>query len=129
VQRRKTGWGGWIRTTEYGIQSPAPYRLATPQRSCKTRIIEEVLTRRGSTTAAQTKSLYDGRTYRQVQGRRRGWKRVIIVAAPPRFSLRAAAFAACRDSNTPNTVDPLPDIAAIDAPSCISLDLISAIIG
>ena len=27
------GWGGWIRTTEYGIQSPAPYRLATPQRS------------------------------------------------------------------------------------------------
>src|SRR5688572_11615354 len=25
------GWGGWIRTTEYGIQSPAPYRLATPQ--------------------------------------------------------------------------------------------------
>src|SRR5438874_5375543 len=26
-----TGWGGRIRTFEYGIQSPAPYRLATPQ--------------------------------------------------------------------------------------------------
>src|SRR5688572_23381442 len=25
------GWGGRIRTFEYGIQSPAPYRLATPQ--------------------------------------------------------------------------------------------------
>src|SRR6476659_8971788 len=25
-------WGGRIRTSEYGIQSPAPYRLATPQR-------------------------------------------------------------------------------------------------
>src|SRR4030095_2880585 len=25
------GWGGRIRTSEYGIQSPAPYRLATPQ--------------------------------------------------------------------------------------------------
>ena len=24
-------WGGRIRTFEYGIQSPAPYRLATPQ--------------------------------------------------------------------------------------------------
>src|SRR5215510_2876240 len=27
---RKLGWGGRIRTFEYGIQSPAPYRLATP---------------------------------------------------------------------------------------------------
>src|SRR5205085_728117 len=27
------GWGGRIRTFEYGIQSPAPYRLATPHRS------------------------------------------------------------------------------------------------
>src|SRR6476619_4806622 len=25
------GWGGRIRTSEYGGQSPAPYRLATPQ--------------------------------------------------------------------------------------------------
>ena len=29
--RRRVGWGGRIRTFEYGIQSPAPYRLATPQ--------------------------------------------------------------------------------------------------
>jgi hypothetical protein len=28
--RAKAGWGGRIRTFEYGIQSPAPYRLATP---------------------------------------------------------------------------------------------------
>src|SRR5436190_3853439 len=27
-----SGWGGRIRTFEYGIQSPAPYRLATPHR-------------------------------------------------------------------------------------------------
>ena len=27
----RVGWGGRIRTFEYGIQSPAPYRLATPQ--------------------------------------------------------------------------------------------------
>src|SRR3990170_1259998 len=29
----RIGWGGRIRTFEYGIQSPAPYRLATPQRN------------------------------------------------------------------------------------------------
>ena len=28
----RVGWGGRIRTFEYGIQSPAPYRLATPHR-------------------------------------------------------------------------------------------------
>ena len=27
------GWGGRIRTFEWGIQSPLPYHLATPQRS------------------------------------------------------------------------------------------------
>lgn len=26
-----TGWGGWIRTSAWRIQSPLPYRLATPQ--------------------------------------------------------------------------------------------------
>src|SRR4029453_15419916 len=30
AQNRTVGWGGRIRTFEYGIQSPAPYRLATP---------------------------------------------------------------------------------------------------
>src|ERR1044072_9380782 len=29
-RRGRLGWGGRIRTFEYGIQSPAPYRLATP---------------------------------------------------------------------------------------------------
>ena len=33
-------WGGWIRTTDYLIQSQEPYRLATPQR-VNTRIIPE----------------------------------------------------------------------------------------
>src|SRR6266511_1418496 len=28
---RHVGWGGRIRTFEYGLQRPAPYRLATPQ--------------------------------------------------------------------------------------------------
>src|SRR6185436_13425585 len=31
--KTRFGWGGRIRTSEYGIQSPAPYRLATPQSS------------------------------------------------------------------------------------------------
>ncbi len=30
TDRQEIGWGGRIRTFEYGIQSPAPYRLATP---------------------------------------------------------------------------------------------------
>src|SRR2546430_753156 len=38
--RRGLGWGGWIRTTDYLIQSQEPYRLATPQR-VNTRIIPE----------------------------------------------------------------------------------------
>ena len=25
------GWGGWIRTNEWRLQRPLPYRLATPQ--------------------------------------------------------------------------------------------------
>src|ERR1043166_3712930 len=31
VQRRKFGWGGWIRTNECRFQRPVPYHLATPQ--------------------------------------------------------------------------------------------------
>src|SRR5207245_9150705 len=30
-RRRRRCWGGWIRTTDYLIQSQEPYRLATPQ--------------------------------------------------------------------------------------------------
>ena len=29
--RDRIGWGGWNRTSEFRSQSPAPYRLATPQ--------------------------------------------------------------------------------------------------
>ncbi len=38
--RREVGWGGRIRTFEYGIQSPAPYRLATPHRDDSGRLSE-----------------------------------------------------------------------------------------
>jgi hypothetical protein len=33
----ENGWGGRIRTFEYGVQSPAPYRLATPHHLCVSR--------------------------------------------------------------------------------------------
>src|SRR6185436_947199 len=44
-RRRPDGWGGRIRTFEYGIQSPAPYRLATPQRSRTSALLRRVLGR------------------------------------------------------------------------------------
>ena len=31
TDRKKTGWGGRIRTSEYRLQRPLPYHLATPQ--------------------------------------------------------------------------------------------------
>src|SRR4051812_36513108 len=66
------GWGGRIRTFEYGIQSPAPYRLATPHQDLRIRahrdrsgehlsaVCEEADLRSGPDFAAQTVSLYDG---------------------------------------------------------------------
>src|SRR5262245_61582970 len=44
-RRRPVGWGGRIRTFEYGIQSPAPYRLATPQREPTSALLRRVLGR------------------------------------------------------------------------------------
>src|SRR5207247_3696572 len=74
----RVGWGGRIRTFEYGIQSPAPYRLATPQScpaaiSCRTHStdVEEADFRSGLNHVAQTVSVYDRVFPRQV--RRQHW--------------------------------------------------------
>src|SRR5258706_9837531 len=39
----RVGWGGRIRTFEYGIQSPAPYRLATPHHPVVARLWSSVV--------------------------------------------------------------------------------------
>src|SRR5262245_13089260 len=60
------GWGGRIRTFEYGIQSPAPYRLATPHcLSVRCSELEEADLRSGRSHVAQTKSVYDAVFRRQ----------------------------------------------------------------
>ena len=80
----------------------------------------ESFPRRGSTTAAQTKIVVDRRTYGQVRyrsGRRETCRR--IAPSGPARRLRQGprcSVAARADANTPNTVEPLPDIAAISAP-------------
>src|SRR6188472_3773015 len=63
-QPSRFGWGGRIRTFEYGIQSPAPYRLATPHRYCcprhdLTTSFEEASLWGGREPAVQSLSLYD----------------------------------------------------------------------
>ena len=50
------GWGGRIRTFEYGIQSPAPYRLATPHHSRR----DDGIPQKPSARVAQTDSLVEG---------------------------------------------------------------------
>jgi hypothetical protein len=52
------GWGGRIRTSEYGIQSPAPYRLATPHQLFPAAIKTEVLRSRLA-RAVQTHSVVE----------------------------------------------------------------------
>src|SRR6188768_53287 len=85
------GWGGRIRTFEYGIQSPAPYRLATPH-----------------LVGANT-GVYHRRFRRPAS-----WRvtvRVRRTSQSGRFR-RFAARVATLSGKTPNTADPLPDIAA-----------------
>src|SRR5262245_6633824 len=61
IHASRCGWGGRIRTFEYGIQSPAPYRLATPHRFPFHSVeLEEAAFRSGPNHVAQTVSLYDG---------------------------------------------------------------------
>src|SRR3954466_8635958 len=74
------GWGGRIRTSEYGIQSPAPYRLATPQRFV--RLVNDLLS--GLNDAVQTSSVADRLTWRQVADMRDGSASASqTCAAPP----------------------------------------------
>src|SRR4051794_33727087 len=77
---RASGWGGRIRTSEYGIQSPAPYRLATPQRFV--RLVNDLLS--GLNDAVQTSSVADRLTWRQVADMRDGSASASqTCAAPP----------------------------------------------
>src|SRR5213594_2505320 len=76
----RDGWGGRIRTFEYGIQSPAPYRLATPHHRSRrlsdrtattfsvhrSAVYEEADLRSDPGIAARTVSLYDRPGSRQV---------------------------------------------------------------
>ena len=67
IHSRRSGWGGRIRTFEYGIQSPAPYRLATPHHAVRDARLSSAVAdsekadlRSGRDHVAQTVSLYDG---------------------------------------------------------------------
>src|SRR5207244_1747701 len=48
---RQGGWGGRIRTSEYGIQSPAPCHLATPQERSQNHFTARLV---GGTASART---------------------------------------------------------------------------
>src|SRR5437773_1136233 len=61
----QNGCGGRIRTFEYGIQSPAPYRLATPHRDPTRRSVKEADPRSGPSHQVQTSSVYEGAVWRQ----------------------------------------------------------------
>src|SRR3954447_19689524 len=67
----RVGWGGRIRTFEYGIQSPAPYRLATPHQ-CPAPYdpvkLGDADYRSGRNHAVQTVSVSDGVRWRQASG-------------------------------------------------------------
>ena len=96
------GWGGRIRTSEYGIQSPAPCHLATPQvvparrRPARTgpRPPRVRIVRTGPVTVRVTQSRH---------GR-----------APSASRIRSAARC---DGAIPSTVGPLPDISAARHPA------------
>ena len=75
----RCGWGGRIRTFEYGFQRPAPYRLATPQyrlAACQAAAgSPRPATRpggrcvwRGSPRTAETPSVYERFSRRQARG-------------------------------------------------------------
>src|SRR6516162_11213378 len=98
---RGVGWGGRIRTSEYGIQSPAPYRLATPQaaRPPAPAPSPEIV-RAGPDTVRATKTRH-GRVRRRA----------------------AACRAVASDDAIPTTVGPLPDITAPRQPASTSAAL------
>src|SRR5207244_1564271 len=92
------GWGGRIRTSEYGIQSPAPCRLATPHRV----------------------PFFDDRPRRPYFRIRIAGPRSVRTAQHPQRA-RVTRARICRawsnERAIPNTVSPLPDICAPRAPA------------
>src|SRR5262245_18153468 len=117
----RDGWGGRIRTFEYGIQSPAPYRLATPHRVPFDRPSADV-----SADLQEWPQLRgaNGKCIRWTQApasRRQDARvsvRVTIVCGHTRADRPCAArSAADRRPNNPKTAEPLPDIAACEAPA------------
>ena len=116
----ETGWGGRIRTFEYRLQRPAPYRLATPQhpgapatrtlrRGVETLIVAEFSRLRAGNPA--------GRTIAAVSAVK---VRVWSDSQPGRARSFAVRRAASARSNRPNTADPDPDMAANAAPASSS---------
>src|SRR4051794_4654840 len=98
------GWGGRIRTSEYGIQSPAPYRLATPQQYLPT---GEVDLQSGlNDRSANIKCSRQIHLAASLRHPARVSVGVTKVRGPA--SVRAAACASARRENNPKTADPLP---------------------
>ena len=148
----KRGWGGRIRTSEYGSQSPAPYRLATPHRRfgreprvprlsesrcCagfrrRTREAQpQGAARKGSPQKVKSSPFYGllatGRARRSYSARVS--VRVSSALLPPFDSGRMQRAAAALLRNRPKTADPLPDIAEATAPASRSDDLSVVISG
>src|SRR5688500_757866 len=121
-----TGWGGRIRTFEYRLQRPAPYRLATPQHPGA----------RGPHTAHSAG--WGGNSYRSrgysAAATLRAYSRRVSVRVwrdshPGRARSLAVRLAASARSNRPKTADPEPDMAANVAPASSSDCRIRAIAG
>src|SRR5688572_11481659 len=108
------GWGGRIRTFEYRLQRPAPYRLATPQHP-------GARGPRAAHSAAWSGNTYRSRGYSAAATlraySRRGNVRVWSDSHPGRARSFAVRLAASARSNRPKTADPEPDMAANEAPA------------
>ena len=84
-----SGWGGRIRTFEYGIQSPAPYRLATPHsRAVAARPLDahSLVARTGVASLELEKRLRRGRHHVAANGKSIRWAYCRQVA-DARFSV------------------------------------------
>ena len=118
-------------TFEYRIQSPAPYRLATPQlRAGGSRDYARALRRHGgaalsaigdpsrcsgaSQGAAPIARQRDPSLTRRVRRANSSGPmvRASRVRHPARRTAERAASAASRERKSPNTAEPLPDMAA-----------------
>src|SRR5688572_3580685 len=107
------GWGGRIRTFEYRLQRPAPYRLATPQHPGANS------NRSRGYSVAATLRAYS----------RRVSVRVCSDSHPGRARSLAVRRAASARSNRPKTAEPEPDMAANVAPASSSDCRMRAIAG